>query len=186
MGGVGGFMTTEQEDQLIAKTQGYLDINKTKEAEETAEELAQMDPKDAIVWYLKGKVHYSAGEYDEALSALSKAAQIQNDHPDIWLVIGYTLIAQRRYQEAIQSLEYVKAVRPENVEAYAALGILHSILGNLDESKKNLKEALRIDRHGACVMLENFYKQFIASSPAIEKSTKELVKNLIEKARVAP
>jgi tetratricopeptide (TPR) repeat protein len=177
-------MTSELEDQMIAKTQGYLDANKTKEAQEEADALAQVDPKDAIVWYLQGKVHYSAGEYDEALSALSRAAQIQSDHPDIWLVMGYTLIAQRRYEEAAQSLEYVKAVKPEGVEAPAALGILHSILGNAAEAKKNVQEALRLDRGGCIAMLENFDKQFVSTSPAVSEGTKELVKNMIEKARL--
>ena len=177
-------MTNEMEDQMIAKTQGYLDANKTKEAQETADALAEADAKDAIVWYLQGKVHYSAGEYDEALSALSRAAQIQSDHPDIWLVMGYTLIAQRRYAEAVQSLEYVKAVKPQGVEAPCALGILHAILGDAAESGKNLQAARALDKNGCAVMLENFERQFISSSPAVTEGTKELVKNLIEKARL--
>ncbi len=177
-------MTNEMEDNMIAKTQGYLDANKTKEAQETADELVESDPKDAIVWYLQGKVHYSAGEYDDALTALSKAASIQNDHPDIWLVMGYTLIAQRRYDEALQSLEYVKGVKPSSVEATCALGIVHAILGHPAEAKQFVQEALALNKGGACNMLENFNKQFVSESPQISAGTKELVKNLIEKARL--
>ncbi|VVB56898.1 Beta-barrel assembly-enhancing protease [uncultured archaeon] len=177
-------MTNEMEDQMIAKTQGYLDANKTKEAKQTADELVESDPKDAIVWYLQGKVHYAAGEYDEALTALSKAATIQNDHPDIWLVMGYTLIAQRRYEEAQQSLEYVKGVKPSSVEASCALGILHAILGHAPQARQYMQEALALNKGGACAMLENFEKQFVSQSPQIEAGTKELVKNLIDKARL--
>jgi len=177
-------MTNAMEEQMIAKTQGYLNANQMPQAKTTADELAEVDPKDAIVWYLKGKVHYSAGEYDEALAALSKAASIQNDHPDIWLVMGYTLIAQRRYAEAQQPLEYVKAIRPNGVEATCALGILSAILGDGAKAKQFVGEALSLDKGGACAMLESMQKQFIADSPAIEAGTKELVKNLLEKARV--
>lgn len=177
-------MTNAIEEQMIAKTQGYLNAKKNAEAKVTADELAEVDPKDAIVWYLKGKVHYSLGEYDEALASLSKAASIQNDHPDIWLVMGYTLIAQRRYPEAQQPLEYVKAIRPSGVEATCALGIMHAILGDGEKAKQYVSEALALDKGGASTMLENLYKQFVADSPQIEAGTKELLKNLIEKARL--
>ena len=98
--------------------------------------------------------------------------------------MGYTLIAQRRYEEAQQSLEYVKGVKPASVEAACALGILHAILGRAPEAKQCVQEALALNKGGACMMLENFNKQFVSESPSISAGTKELVKNLIEKARL--
>ena len=177
-------MTDELEDQIIAKTQGYLNAKKHKEAAESADALARVDPKDAIVWYLKGKVHYMSGEHEEALAALSKAATIQNNSPDVWLLMGYTLVALRRYDESVQYLEYVKNLKPDSMEASAALGIVHAILGEADAAHARVADALSLNKAGAVVMLENFNKQFIASSPAVEAGTKELVENLIEKARL--
>ena len=121
-------MTDDLTDQMITKTEGYVEAREGEQAVESANELAEVDPKDAIVWYLKGKAHYVSGEYDEALAALSKAATLQADKPDIWLAMGYCLIAMRRYSEALPPLEYVKGVEPENVEATAALCILHRLL----------------------------------------------------------
>ena len=177
-------MTDELEDQIIAKTQSYLNAKKNKEAAESAEALARVDASDAIVWYLKGKVHYMSGEHEEALAALSKAATIQNNSPDIWLLMGYTLVALRRYDESTQYLEYVKSLKPDSMEASAALGIVHAILGQTDASRASLDDAFSLNKAGAVVMLENFNKQFIAGSPAVEKGTKELVENLIDKARL--
>ncbi len=177
-------MTDELEDQIIAKTQGYLNARKNKEAAESADALARVDPKDAIVWYLKGKVHYISGEHEEALAALSKAASIQNNSPDVWLLMGYTLVALRRYEESVQYLEYAKSLKPDSMEASAALGIVQAVLGKPDEARNRIAEAVALNKAGCVVMLENFNKQFIAKSPAVEKGTKDLVEKLIEKTRL--
>ena len=177
-------MTDALEDQIIARTQGYLDARKNREAAESADALARVDSGDAIVWYLKGKVHYMSGEMEEALAALSKAATIQNNSPDVWLLMGYTLIALRRYDESVQYLEYVKSIKPDSMEASAALGIVSAILGDSKKARQSIQDAMALDKAGCVVMLENFNRQFIAGSPAVEKGTKELVKDLIDRARL--
>ncbi len=178
-------MTDELTDQMIAKTEGYVQANEGKPAVESANELAEVDPKDAIVWYLKGKAHYIAGEYDEALSALSRAASLQADQPDIWLVMGYALIALRRYAEARPSLEYVKGVNPSSVEATAALCALHTILGDGTAAKTYFEQGMQIDKSATVAILMRFNEQFFSASPAVEAGTKKALKDLLDSAKLS-
>lgn len=176
-------MTDELEDQMIAKTEGYVKARLGEQAIASANALAEVDPKDAIVWYLKGKAHYVAGEYDQALAALSKAATIQADKPEIWLVMGYCLIALRRYAEAQPSLEYVKGVEPNNAEATAALCVLHSILGDGATAKTYFDQGMQISPAATVAMLSHFHEQFFAPSPAVEAATKDAIEKMLEAAR---
>lgn len=173
-------MTDELEDQMIARTQGYVDAQKAEEALASANELAEVDPKDAIVWYLKGKAHFIAGEYDEALSALSRAASLQAEQPGIWLVMGYTLIALRRYAEARPSLEYVRGAEPENAQAAAALGLLHVILGDAEAARPQMQDAFSLNAPTALSLMAHFNEEFLQPSPALSPATKKAVENLLD------
>ena len=173
-------MTNELEDQMIVKTEGYLAAKKNEEAVESANELAQVDPKDAIVWFVKGKAHYLSEQYDEALSSLAKAATLQADAPDIWLAMGYTLIAMRRYAEAQPSLEYVVGVNPGSVEAACALCVLHTILGYAEAAQTYLQQALALDRPRAASILSRVNKDFFAASPAIGAASKAAIAKMTD------
>jgi tetratricopeptide (TPR) repeat protein len=173
-------MTDELEDQMIAKTESYLAEQKNDKALESANELARIDPKDAIVWYVKGKTHYMMGEYNKALASLSKAAQIESTHPQVWLLTGYTLIAQKRYQESVESLEYVLAVDGQNVEAACALVAVYSILNNPANCKLNLQKALSINKSMTQKILQYYYDNFIVSSSEVDSNLKEQIKSKLQ------
>ena len=67
-------MPDELEDELVAKTEELVEEKKGDEAVVEATELAAIDPKDAIVWFVKGKAHYIDSQFEDALSCFSKAA----------------------------------------------------------------------------------------------------------------
>ena len=173
-------MTDELEDEIISKTESYLDKHENDKAVKTADDLARVEQKDAIVWYLKGKVHYTMGEYDEALAALAKAATIEAQKPDTWLVMGYTLIALRRYAEAKPSLEYVVAVQPENVEATCALSILNVILGDSASAQAHLQKALELNKSTTKKMMDYFYKKFFLDSKLVSPQEKKEIESKLK------
>lgn len=176
-------MTNELEDQMIAKTEGYLSAKKNTQAVQSANELAETDPKDAIVWFVKGKAHYLSGQYDDALSSLAKAATLQAEQSDIWLAMGYTLIALRRYAEAQPSLEYVLGVKPDSVEAACALCVLHTILGNAEAAKGYLQQGQQINAPLTSSILSRFNEDFFASSPGVSAASKTAINDLVKGLR---
>lgn len=177
-------MTNELEDQIVARTESYIRDEQMPRAQESADELADIDPKDAIVWYLKGKVHYLNGQYDEALAALSQAATIDQARPDIWLVMSYALIAMRRYADALPGLDYVKGLQPDNVEALSALGVAHTILGDAEAAAENFALAFKANPDGASAVVERFIADFFDPSPAIPPATRSALQDAASRKRL--
>ncbi|MCX8198241.1 MAG: tetratricopeptide repeat protein [Candidatus Micrarchaeota archaeon] len=174
----------ELEDQMVIKTEELAEQKKGEEAVAEANELVQLDPKDAIVWFVKGKAHYVGGQYEEALACFSKAAELDRENPQIWHMIGYSLITLNRLQEAEQALEYVKAVQPSNTEAVVALGICQILLSKPDEARKNIEHGLSLNKQVAISMLEHFHDKFFSLSKETSASTKALIERAIETLKI--
>jgi tetratricopeptide (TPR) repeat protein len=173
-------MTDELEDQLIAKTEELEVEHKPAEAVETATELARLDPKDAIVWFIKGKAHYVAGEFEESLSCLARAAEIEKERPEIWHMMGYSLISLQRYEEAKDALQYACDRGESNVEARTVLSFVQFMLGKNKEGTANFKLAVDQNPVIAWELANHFYEKFLSKSDAITPTTKSIVERTIE------
>jgi tetratricopeptide (TPR) repeat protein len=173
-------MTDELADNLVAKTEELTEENKGVEAVEEAAELAKLDPKDAIVWFVKGKAHYIDNQFEEALSCFSKAAELDQENPQVWHMMGYSLISLNRLPEAEEALSYVKAVQPTNTEAVCALGICQAMQNKPDEAKKNFDTAISADKPISMLMLEHFHDKFFAISKETQPRTKAMIERILE------
>ena len=170
----------ELEDQMVVKTEELAEQKKGEEAVAEATELAQLDPKDAIVWFVKGKAHYVDAQYDEALSCFSKAAEIDRENAQIWHMMGYALITLNRLQEAEQALEYVKATQPTNAEAVAALAICQAMLLKPEDSRRNIELGLALNKEVTLAMLEHFHDKFFSISKETASNTKAIIERILE------
>jgi len=173
-------MTDELEDQMIAKTEELTEEKKGDEAVAEATELVELDPKDAIVWFVKGKAHYIDNQFEDALTCFSKAAEIEKENPMIWHMMGYSLISLNRLGEAEQALAYVKAVAPENTEAICALGICQVMQNKPNEAKENINTALSQNKKLAFDMLEHFHEKFFSLSKETTANTKAMIERVMQ------
>lgn len=173
-------MTNELEDQMVAKTEELAEQKKGGEAVEAATELAQIDPKDAIAWFMKGKAHYVDSQFEEALSCFSKAAEIERENPNIWHMMGYALITLDRLSEAEQALDYVKATQPTNTEAICALGICQCMQGKPEEARKNVELAIALNKQTTFAMLDHFHDKFFSVSKETASGTKAIIERMLE------
>jgi len=177
-------MTDELEDQMIAKAEAFTEEKKGPEAVAEATELSQIDPKDAIVWFVKGKAHYIDNQFEEAYSCFCKAAEIERENPQIWQMMGYSLITLNRYPDAEKCLEYVKATEPTNVEAVCALGICQ-VLGNKpQDAKRNIDLALSMGKPTTIAMLEHFHEKFFAVSKETSSRAKAQIERTLETVKL--
>ena len=173
-------MPDELEDELVAKTEELVEEKKGDEAVVEATELAAIDPKDAIVWFVKGKAHYIDSQFEDALSCFSKAAELERENPSVWHMMGYALISLNRLQEAEQALDYVKATQPTNAEAVCALGICQCMLNKPADARTNIEIALSLNKPVAMAMLEHFHDKFLSVSKDTESRTKALIERTLE------
>lgn len=179
-------MTDEMEDNMIARTEELTEEKKGPEAIQEATELTQIDPKDAIAWFMNGKAHYINNEYDDALASFSKAAQIDKENPQIWHMMGYCLITLNRFDEAEQALLYVQSMQPQNTEAVCALGICQIIQNKPKEGKKTIDSALALDKRTTIMMLENFQEKYFATSKEVKSGTMAMIERVLETVKLMP
>ncbi|MEM4554950.1 MAG: tetratricopeptide repeat protein [Candidatus Anstonellaceae archaeon] len=176
-------MADDLVDEMVARTEELIEEKEGKEAIAEATELSRIDPKDAIVWFVKGKAHYVEKQFEEALASFSKAAEIERENAHIWHMMGYCLISLNRWQEAEEALEYVKAVQPENTEAICALGICQVIQGK-PQASSNFKIALALNKQLAISIIEHFYENFLSPSQQVSSSTKALIERAIQTLKI--
>lgn len=177
-------MTDELEDQMVAKAEELTEQKKGGEAVAEAAELAEIDPADAIVWFVKGKAHYVDSQYEEALACFSKAAEIDRENAQVWHMMGYALISLNRLPEAEQALNYVKAVQPENAEATCALGICQAMNGKQKEARENFELALAMNKPLALAMMEHFNEKFVSISKDAAPGTKAMIERVLETVKL--
>ncbi len=177
-------MSDELEDSLVSKNEEQIEGKKIQDADVTAQDLVALKPQDAITWFVKGKTHYVEGDYDNALSCLSQAAQIDKEAPLVWHMMGLTLLALGRVDEAVEALTYAAEKMPQNPDALLALGIALALGGKTDNAKKWIEKAFKADPQKASDLATDFAENFIASSPAVESGTKALIERAIETQRV--
>jgi len=177
-------MTDELEDQMVAKAEELTEQKKGPEAVAEATELAELDPNDAIVWFVKGKAHYIDSQFDDALACFSKAAEIDRENAQVWHMMGYALISLNRLEEAEQALNYVKAVQPENAEATCALGICQAMAGKQKEARENFELALAMNKPLAVAMMEHFNEKFVSVSKETAAGTKAMVERVLETVKL--
>ncbi|MBS3069282.1 tetratricopeptide repeat protein [Candidatus Micrarchaeota archaeon] len=177
-------MTDELEDGMISKAETLEEEQKGEEAVQTAAELVAIDPKDSIVWFVKGKAHYVAEQFEESLACLAKAAELGQENPQVWHMMAYALVSLRRYEEAVPCLEYVVSKEPQNVEAIGALAILHVISGDAKTARQFFDSAFGADKRVAVAMAEHFYDKFFSTSPNVPSSAKALAERVLETAKL--
>lgn len=173
-------MTDELADQMVAKAEELTEEKKGGEAVAEATELTSLDPKDAIVWFVKGKAHYVESQFEDALACFSKAAELDRENPQIWHMMGYALISLNRLPEAEEALEYVKASEPANSEAVCALGICQAMQNKVDDAKKNFDAAISMDKPISMLMLEHFHDKFFGVSKETQPRTKAMIERILE------
>ena len=177
-------MTDELEDNIIARAEELTEQKKGPEAITEANDLLQIDSKDAIVWFVKGKAHYIDNQIEEAYSCFCKAAEIDRENPQIWQMMGYSLISLNQYADAEKCLEYAKATQPTNVEAVCALGICQILCNKPQEAKQNIDLAISIGKPTAIAMIEHFYEKFFSTSKDTSSRAKAQIERTLETVKL--
>ena len=137
----------KKEDPLSVETRGaelelYVEIGKSAEAAELAEQLCRTFPGSARILFLAGKLAYRQKRYNAAEPLFRESLRIHpSSQTQYWL--GKTLTQSGQFSEA-ESL--LMEVRKENPWSLLALAWLH-------ERRNDLESALR------------FYDEFLALHP---------------------
>jgi len=115
-------------------------IGRYEEAVEALKKVASERKSDAEVWYWLGLAYYAMEDYGKAVTALSRAAQLDN-RVEVLEALGAAYLAAGRYGEAEQVFMQVIEKDPKRAEAWYYLGWALKALGRDAEAKRAWKKA---------------------------------------------
>ncbi len=83
--------------------------------------------------------------FDEAISAIEKGRQYDDERPDFHNILGVCYFKLARYEEAIERFHRAVHLHPSSAIDYANLGVNYRKLGNIEEAAKFFELALSLD-----------------------------------------
>lgn len=99
---------------------------------------------EAASYYDRGVSLVQEGKYEEAITALSTAAKIAPDNPDVYIALGGLFGMLEREKEAEETFKKLISLRPDSAEAHYLLGVLYCNTNRYEEELEQFKEAVRL------------------------------------------
>ncbi len=99
-------------------------VNNWADVRKQYEEILKIDPKQTLVLYRMGLIHYNLGEYPKALGYFEKVANLYPADYDTLLMYAWTQLQLGKKNEAKVLFEKVLLVSPGNESALQGLGLI--------------------------------------------------------------
>jgi tetratricopeptide (TPR) repeat protein len=149
-----------QSDQLDEAEQAYLDI-------------LMDDPKNAEVIKLLGVLSCQKGQFDDGISYLQAAVEIDDTVSEYHLVLGHSYLSVGKVEEAIASLTKAGEIDPGREDVFAALG-------DAFQNVQNFPEALRAYHRAAEIEPTNIQYRVNAGLSALFSGQTDLATKYLE------
>ena len=135
--------------------------NKRVEMEERAQQLLNIDPRNALGNYVYGLILFSRGAYEMA-EASFRASLLGRKTPGVLNDLAWILTLRGRYDEAQKFVRESLALDPNNPIAWDTLGVLQLRQNRIAEAQEALQKALALlptHPHMVLHMAEVYEKQ---------------------------
>lgn len=96
----------------------------------------ELNPKNAGAEYLLGELARELGDWDEAISHLSRATELDSAFADAFLGLGMSCISARKIPEAIPPLEVYVKMQPADPAGHYQLAVAYSRAGRTEDAKR--------------------------------------------------
>lgn len=96
----------------------------------------------ADLWIDLGNSYASAGEYNDAINAFSKALSYESDNGEILFDIGSVYLLQERLKKCIEYYNRAEEVGFDNVRLYINLAAIYNALGDQQMELRNYTKAI--------------------------------------------
>lgn len=93
----------------------------------------------------RGELRLQQREIEPALEDFDRALKINHDYVPALRGGGVCLLELKRPDEAVVRFERAASLKPDHPQTQMMLGYTHLLLDNLDQARKSLENALRLD-----------------------------------------
>lgn len=116
------------------------------------QEVTQLEPNYDLIWEMIGNINNDLGSstdssyyFDRAISAFSKAIQINNNNSEFWVERANSKYNKKDINGAKKDCQKAVDIRPENTNAWYLLFSIYYDDNNMPACKKYLNKAIAID-----------------------------------------
>jgi len=106
-----------------ALAEAYTQAGRLGDAEAVYNNLAQLNPRDALIYYRRAFQAYdAANQFDKAVVPLKKIIELEpkNELNPYWL--GMTYFRAKQYDQAVEAFKQALAIKPEFPQAWGQIG----------------------------------------------------------------
>jgi Flp pilus assembly protein TadD len=99
--------------------------NQFSEAQDLLQQALEKNPENAFAYSQQAKIYFSMKQPQQARAAITKALEIQPDHPDFLFVRGVLETGEGNLDSALASFNAVTLINPKEADAYFEIGKLY-------------------------------------------------------------
>jgi tetratricopeptide (TPR) repeat protein len=131
--------------RTLREVEGYLELGMAQTALELLARIAEPGTFRGQQLYLTGEALRSLERHEEALTALSQAAELLPSNVNVWLALGWCRKRTGRLDLAIDALERAEEVSPEAAIVHYNLACYWSLAGKRQLALSYLSRAISLD-----------------------------------------
>jgi serine/threonine protein kinase/tetratricopeptide (TPR) repeat protein len=108
-------------------------------------EIAEKYPKEKRVYYLLSGYYPRQKESQKRIEFIQKCLELDPNYVSALNELAYTYMELEKYDEALVYLKRYATVSPGDPNPFDSIGDAYFLMGNLEESIKKYKEAVKVD-----------------------------------------
>lgn len=113
-------------------------------AQEKVQRLIESEPNLALAHYLSGQIYMKSKQIPEAIQALEKALELEQDNPSVWFTLAKAYNRNKDFEQAIRFCQDGIVIFPEEAGLYDQICIASRMKGDLEQAIENGKKAVEL------------------------------------------
>lgn len=136
--------------------------------------------ENALHYLQRGVEHHKSGNYEEALTAYSKAVKLNPNDERAYIGLGFVSSTLEKHNEALKAYKQALALNPDSEWAHAGIGIVYGKLGKYKQAVDSYLDSIRINPESA----ETYYNLGVAYGKL--NKTKDSIKSYKQSIKLKP
>ena len=132
-------------DSWVSMGETLLEHEKLTGADESFSRVLEIDPRNSRAWLGKGKALKALGRWGAAVQCLDNYNVSEPKDSDAWVLKADLLFEREKYKRAVEAYEKYMELVGDDSYALGRKGISLNALGQTEESRQYLEEAVRLD-----------------------------------------
>ncbi|MHA2501543.1 MAG: tetratricopeptide repeat protein [Candidatus Kariarchaeaceae archaeon] len=138
----------QMDDQNTSALKGLADSyfrqSNFKKALEIYDQLIDMDPEDAFLWFSKAEALYRFQDHEASFDTIERAIALEHA-PEFFAFKGDFFIRHDSYERALEQYRLAANLDPKNPEIRMRLGFIYRILERLKDALSEFDRAFTLD-----------------------------------------